>query len=78
MKYTQQEVNTLINKTIRKERGIAAALIFLSGILGILTGRCSNPVQKREVKSGVVAADPSKSFQPGDTIKVILIQEKQR
>ena len=72
--FTQQEVNNII----RKERRIASALMFLSGILGILAGKCSNPVPNREVKSGIVSADSAKSFQPGDTIKVILIKEKQR
>ena len=73
-KFTQQEVNNII----RKERRIASVLIFLSGILGIWAGKCSNPVPGREVKSGVVLADSAKGFQPGDTMKVILIKEKQR
>ena len=75
MRYTQQEVNGLI----RKEHRRAALWIFVVGILGLVVGKCSNTdFSNRNVKHGVVMPDSSKSFQPGDTIKVILIKEKQR
>ena len=74
MKYTEKEVD----KIIRKERGIASILMLSCFAIGMLAERCSNTTANRDVKSGVVAADSAKSFQPGDTIKVILISEKQR
>jgi len=74
MKYTQQEVN----KILIKERRKASLLIFFAGVLGMLAGKCSNTSPVRDVKSGIVVSDSNKTFQPGDTIKVILIKEKQR
>ena len=78
MKYTQKEVNEINNKTIRRERGVASILMLFCFALGMLAERCSNATETRDVKSGVVMSDSAKSFQPGDTIKVILINEKQR
>ena len=74
MKVTRQE----FYEAIRKERRRAAVMMFITGMMGMVVGRCSNPVENRNVKSGVVSSDSPKSFQPGDTIKVILINEKQR
>jgi len=75
MKYAQQEVNELL----RKERQRASLWILVIGLLGLIVGKCSNTSQyDRNVKHGVIAPDSNKSFQPGDTIKVILIKEKQR
>ena len=75
MRYTQQEVNELI----RKEHQRAALLILVAGLLGLAVGKCSSAdISNHNVKHGVVMPDSSKSFQPGDTIKVILIKEKQR
>ena len=79
MKKRKQDLIESYRKERRKERQFTAMMIFFVGAMGVIAGRCSNPNQNPiNVKHGVVSSDSRKSFQPGDTIKVILINEKQR
>lgn len=79
MKKRKQDIIESLRKERRSERRFVSAMIFLVGVMGVIAGRCSNPNQNPiNVKRGVVAPDSSRNFQPGDTIKVILINEKQR
>lgn len=79
MKKRSRSIFENIRKERRKEQQFTATMIFLAGIMGAVIGRCSCPNQNIvDFKRGVVAPDSGKKFQPGDTIKVILINEKQR
>ncbi len=79
MKKRSRSIFENIRKERRKERQFTASMIFLAGIMGAIIGRCSCPNQSTgDFKHGIVAPDSGKNFQPGDTIKIILINEKQR
>lgn len=79
MKKRTRDIIEHNRKERQSEHRFASAMIFLAGAMGIIVGRCSNPKQNiPNVKHGVIVHDSTASFQPGDTIKVILINEKQR
>ena len=78
MKKRKRDIFETLRKARRRERRLTLMMMFFVGIIGVIAGKCSNSNQNTSDFKGVIVPDSTKSFQPGDTIKVILINEKQR